>query len=359
MRAGFRRATREEEEESVFVSMTDMTVSFLFIIMILLAFFISKFSESDTVPRDQFEQMRDQRDALIIERNQLERNLATALEERDEARAQRDDLQNQLNLANSHVKELEAENFDLRRLIEKLKIEIAAQEETIERLETKIANLERQLRELKRRDPLEAYLTRAAAARLKILEELRDRIRVDFPDLQIEISAESDALRFQGEGLFDVGRSNLKERPRQIVETIAERLNELLPCYTLGSASGFGTGCNPSAALIEAIQIEGHTDNQGSDLSNLRLSTDRANATFSAMLSHRSDLIDHLNYREQPVMSVAGYGEMRPFASNETPNGRSANRRIDLRIIMYTPIESTEIEKIKARLTATDGETKQ
>ncbi len=33
-----RKRTHEEEEESVFVSMTDMTVSFLFIVMVLLAF---------------------------------------------------------------------------------------------------------------------------------------------------------------------------------------------------------------------------------------------------------------------------------------------------------------------------------
>lgn len=33
-----RKRSHEEEEESVFVSMTDMTVSFLFIVMVLLAF---------------------------------------------------------------------------------------------------------------------------------------------------------------------------------------------------------------------------------------------------------------------------------------------------------------------------------
>ncbi|MET3855354.1 hypothetical protein ABIE40_002443 [Rhizobium sp. OAE497] len=34
MRGGFRTRYREEEEESAFVSMTDMTVSFLFIIIL-------------------------------------------------------------------------------------------------------------------------------------------------------------------------------------------------------------------------------------------------------------------------------------------------------------------------------------
>jgi len=45
MRSIGRRRRDEEDEESVFVPMTDMTVSFLFIVMILLAFFAVQFSD--------------------------------------------------------------------------------------------------------------------------------------------------------------------------------------------------------------------------------------------------------------------------------------------------------------------------
>jgi hypothetical protein len=52
MRAASARKRRgEEEDESVFVSMTDMTVSFLFIVILLLAFFASRYSNDDVVPR--------------------------------------------------------------------------------------------------------------------------------------------------------------------------------------------------------------------------------------------------------------------------------------------------------------------
>ena len=40
--AGLRRRHVEEEGESVFVSMTDLTVSFLFILLVLLAFFATQ-----------------------------------------------------------------------------------------------------------------------------------------------------------------------------------------------------------------------------------------------------------------------------------------------------------------------------
>ena len=46
MRAqGRRHRSHEEDEESAFVSMTDMTVGFLFVVMILLAFVASEFRE--------------------------------------------------------------------------------------------------------------------------------------------------------------------------------------------------------------------------------------------------------------------------------------------------------------------------
>ena len=50
-------------------------------------------------------------------------------------------------------------------------------------------------------------------------------------------------------------------------------------------------------------------------------------------------------------MSFAGYGQDRPITSNETPEGRATNRRIDLRFIMVTPSSTDEIATIRARFT--------
>jgi len=300
MRAAFRRRSREEEEESVFVSMTDMTVSFLFILMIMLAFFASQFNPQDSVTRAEF-------DSVV---------------------AERDRLQDKLDDANRQVAQLQAKVVELEAEIERLKAELA------------------------QKDPVEEYLKRTAMVRQRILEQLRDQLRIDFPDLLIEISQEQDALRFQGDGLFASGKSVLAPDKRRIVETIASRLEQILPCYTLGTSARWSLDCNDSAAIIEAVQIEGHTDSTGDDRLNLDLSTQRANETFWAMLARESNLNKHLNFRDQPVLSVAGYGEMRPIADNETVAGRSTNRRIDLRIIMYTPTISSEIDEIGRRLGA-------
>lgn len=331
MRGLHRRSAQHEEEESAFVSMTDMTVSFLFIMMILLAFFATQYSSEDNVPRALLDTMRDQRDEARQERDDAISQIKILTLKLEEKQKELDAERVKLDAALARIKTLEIEIDDLKRQIEELK---------------------KRLEKLDKKDPLETYMSRAAAARLRILEGLRDRLRLDFPNLMIEISAESDALRFQGEGLFQTGRSNLGSEQRKVVQTIAQRLNEILPCYTLGSLSSWGDGCNPSFAIIEAVQIEGHTDSQGRAMNNLTLSTARANATFGAMIEVEEGLIKHQNYRKQPVLSVAGYGQMRPVAENESPEGRATNRRIDLRIIMHTPALSEDIDVIRKSLQA-------
>lgn len=209
------------------------------------------------------------------------------------------------------------------------------------------------MKRLRQVDPLEAYLASSASQRRRILERLRDQLKIDFPELDVVISEETDALRFQGDGLFDTGSSTLRSDRKPIVETLASRLAQILPCYTLGKHARWSVDCNPGHAIIEALQIEGHTDSTGDFTANLTLSTNRANSTFTTMLERASELVEFLNFRGQPVLSVAGYGQMRPVKDNSTKEGRDTNRRVDLRIIMYTPSRSEEIERIRAALELT------
>lgn len=214
----------------------------------------------------------------------------------------------------------------------------------------KIAELEKQIEAMKRVDPLETYLADSERERRKILESIQRQLKVDFPDLKVVLSEQTDALRFQGDGLFASKSSELRPDRRKIVESLSLRLSQILACYTIGQHAAWRPDCNPGNAIIEALQIEGHTDSTGDNGTNLPLSTNRANSTFFAMIAKSPQLVDYLNFRGQPVMSVAGYGAMRPVSDNRTKEGRDTNRRVDLRIIMYTPANSDEIDKIKLAL---------
>ncbi len=81
--------------------------------------------------------------------------------------------------------------------------------------------------------------------------------------------------------------------------------------------------------LPNDIRVEGHTDdvpiNTSSFPSNWHLSVARA-------LNTAYDLIKTEGLNPEKV-SIVGYSEYKPIASNDTPEGRALNRRVDLVII--------------------------
>ena len=72
------------------------------------------------------------------------------------------------------------------------------------------------------------------------------------------------------------------------------------------------------------VQIAGHTDNVGSDASNLQLSQQRANSVRTYLAS--------TGVAAQRMQAV-GYGESRPIADNSSDYGRAQNRRVEVTLI--------------------------
>lgn len=69
------------------------------------------------------------------------------------------------------------------------------------------------------------------------------------------------------------------------------------------------------------LEVEGHTDNVGSDASNQTLSEKRAAAVKDYLISQ--------GVSADSVVS-RGFGETKPVATNDTPDGRSQNRRVEI-----------------------------
>ena len=74
------------------------------------------------------------------------------------------------------------------------------------------------------------------------------------------------------------------------------------------------------------IEIGGHTDNQGSESYNERLSNDRAKAVYDYLVNKGID---------SKRMSYKGYGMSKPISNNDTEEGRALNRRTEFTIIGY------------------------
>ena len=82
------------------------------------------------------------------------------------------------------------------------------------------------------------------------------------------------------------------------------------------------------------IEAGGHTDSQGSEAFNADLSRARAQAILTAMAETGID-VTH--------MTARGYGESQPIATNETEEGREANRRIEFRLLSARPVQSAPL----------------
>lgn len=72
------------------------------------------------------------------------------------------------------------------------------------------------------------------------------------------------------------------------------------------------------------IALGGHTDNVGSEESNLKLSTDRSKSVLDYLVSKGITA---------SRISSAGYGKSKPVAENETEEGRALNRRVEFTIV--------------------------
>jgi OmpA-OmpF porin, OOP family len=71
------------------------------------------------------------------------------------------------------------------------------------------------------------------------------------------------------------------------------------------------------------VEIAGHTDAVGAEEYNQRLSEQRAESVKAYLVEHGVDA---------SRISVTGYGEAQPRASNDTVEGRRLNRRVEVKI---------------------------
>lgn len=100
--------------------------------------------------------------------------------------------------------------------------------------------------------------------------------------------------------LFDVGSANIQPQSMGIIRQISQVLQQ-----------------EPSMKL----KIVGHTDADGSDESNLKLSKDRAESVKDALVSVYGVSTDRL--------ISEGKGESEPVGDNNTPDGKAQNRRVE------------------------------
>ncbi len=145
----------------------------------------------------------------------------------------------------------------------------------------------------------------AGAAIGNYMDQQEAALRQQLQGTGVEVQRQNDniVLTMPDAITFDFGRSDVKPQFYGVLNNLANTLNQF-----------------PQTR----IQIAGHTDNVGSDASNLQLSQARANSVRGYLGS-----VGVAPARMQAV----GYGESRPIADNNTDYGRAQNRRVEITLV--------------------------
>jgi hypothetical protein len=128
-----------------------------------------------------------------------------------------------------------------------------------------------------------------------------------------------------------------------------------LPCYSRAPAIQQSDCPVPSRPLLEAVLVEGHTDDRPISTStfadNWQLASARAINTYKALLAYEPSLSALLNERGEALLGVSNYEAQRPASLGLGTEDRRLNRRIDLRFLIAAPSEA-QLDEIRRRVRA-------
>lgn len=196
-------------------------------------------------------------------------------------------------------------------LLNEQKATINAQNALVARQERYLASTQAEIKELR------SQMQTIAVLRLSILEQIKDSIAKVMGDSSKVSIGENGSIILSESILFDVGSAAIKPNSTQILTQLSKVFSKFL-------------ADDANARYVDSIVISGHTDNTGDTKANRILSTDRANSVLNFLLdADNGSLNTHAKY-----FCAAGYGATRPVASNTTNEGRAANRRIEVSIIL-------------------------
>lgn len=203
-------------------------------------------------------------------------------------------------------------------------------------------------------EKLEDKLTERVEMRTNLLRRIEAKL--DAAEYDAEVIEGEGVLRLPEGVLFAPGQAVLGERARGALDIIAQALGEELPCF--GAQRRQALCQDNTAPILEAVYIEGHTDDVAIHTaqfrSNWELSSARAIATYNYMINAESALKELPNASgSAALLGASAYADTRRVAKSDTPtvSDRAKNRRVDFRFLLSPPsgddVEAAAIDAAK------------
>jgi chemotaxis protein MotB len=216
-------------------------------------------------------------------------------------------LKKQLDAEESRNKQFQKDLDETRAKVEQLKEQLSSMCVDFASMKNDMEEQARALAEYKKR----AAQLEAIRSRFELLQsKLQALTKLG---LKVVIRNNKMVIQLPGDVLFDSGRETLRKDGQKILIQVA------------------GVIRNDSTLAKRDFQVAGHTDNKpykmGVFKDNWGLSVMRAREVLSFLVDPDEG---GLNPKR---LSAAGYGDTDPLTKNDTPEGRQANRRVELVVL--------------------------
>jgi len=119
-----------------------------------------------------------------------------------------------------------------------------------------------------------------------------------------KVQMEGDKIVILDKVYFQTGKAIIEERSFALLDEVAATIQ--------------------TAPIDGTVEVQGHTDSQGAESSNLKLSQSRAESVVEYLIGKGV---------AAEMLRAKGYGESKPIADNGTDGGRSTNRRVEFVIV--------------------------
>ena len=288
MERKMKRRRNTDGETTYWLSYSDMMAGLLLVFVLIIAFTMLhakiQYDEKQT-------ELIGKEQELLVQADELEN-------ERDIVAKQKTTLDEQAKMLNAQEEAL-AEQGE----------KIAIQEETLREQHELLNKLEAIMSEQQQK------LDDIIGVRAELVEELSREFSDS--DLKVSVDETTGAITFDSSILFDYNKSVLKPSGKEFLAEFLPRYADVLlsPKYKDN---------------ISEILIEGHTDTEGSYITNLGLSQKRALAVAEYCLSEKSGILTERQLEDmRKIISASGRSYSNPIYDEDGEIDMEASRRVE------------------------------
>ena len=153
--------------------------------------------------------------------------------------------------------------------------------------------------------------------------DFRGRVGYSAEDIALALfPQETSAPHTRGIGPPPPRPSMAAQRPAVTINVLFGSNSDIVPPASYAEIDKLGTLLSWPQYTDYRVQLEGHTDSQGSARKNQALSEKRVQ-------NIKAYLVQHFHLAPERILAV-GYGSTKPIAPNDTPEGRGQNRRVEV-----------------------------